>query len=98
MIEKIDVGNTVICDICGKDWTNRTETGGWLFASSAYCPDCATPEKYQAIKGYHEEKYITALCPERLSFKDWVLSLRGGDNTVKILTGSDFDDWINKRK
>ena len=37
--EAIPVGRTVVCDICDQDWTDRPESGGFLFVSKAYCPD-----------------------------------------------------------
>lgn len=82
---EIDMGENVVCDICGEDWTERTESGGFLFGSKAYCPDCAE-DGLRRIRGYHEEHMIRAYCPSDKSFKDWVLSLRGGDNTIKIYT------------
>jgi len=97
MKEIIDIGDSVICDICGEDYTNSTLSGGWLFGSSAYCPLCATPEALEKIRGYNEEKYLKSFCPIHLSFKDWVLELRGGNNQIITLTGQDFDDWLKKR-
>lgn len=96
MIEKIDVGDSVICDVCGQDYTDSNESGGLLFGSNAYCPKCAG-EGLSKIRGYGEEKYIKGYCPKGVSFKDWVLSLRGGDNTIKILTGKDFDDYLKRK-
>lgn len=83
-----EVGPIVVCDCCGEDWTNRTESGGFLFGSNAYCPTCA-PVRLVKIKGYKEERYIKAYCPSGMSFKDWVLKLRGGDNTIKIISVED---------
>ena len=31
-----DVGDCVICDVCSKDWTSSTVSGGFLFGSYAY--------------------------------------------------------------
>ena len=97
MKEIIDIGESVICDVCGEDYSNSNESGGWLFVSNAYCPKCATPEALKKIQGYGEEKYLKAFCPSHLSFKDWVLELRGGDNRIITLTGQDFDDWLKNR-
>lgn len=77
-------GDSVICDSCGEDWTDRTETGGFLFVSKAYCPVCAE-QSLPVIKQYHEEHFIRAWCPADISFADWVRRLRfssGGDRTV----------------
>lgn len=81
-----DIGNKVYCDACNKDFTNDTESeGGFIFGSKAYCPKCAE-EHLPSIKGYGEEKYIKAYCPESVSFREFVLECRGGNNTIKIHT------------
>ena len=84
-MEVIDIGNEVLCDSCNKDYTDSDEQGGFLFGTNnTYCPDCA-PSALERIKGYGEDKYITAYCPAGMSFKDFVLGLRGGDNTIKFV-------------
>lgn len=83
MKEIIDIGDTVICDICNEDYTNRDDSGGFLFGTYAYCPDCAK-SRMANIRSYNEEKYIKAHCPPNMSYKDWVLQLRGGDNRIII--------------
>jgi hypothetical protein len=84
-IETKDVGETVVCDVCSEDWTNRTESGGFLFGTYAYCPDCAKKRISGIING-GEARHIRAYCPKGMSFKDWVILLRGGDNTIKTIT------------
>ena len=64
-------GELVFCDYCGDDWTERTESGGFLFGSKAVCPTCA-PATMKRIKGYGEEHYIKAHCPAGKSYADWV--------------------------
>jgi len=83
--EIIDIGKSVICDRCGGDFTNSKKEGGFIFGSKAYCPKCAK-ERLPAIKSYNEENHIKAYCPEGMSFKDFVLECRGGDNTIKVHT------------
>ena len=85
-IESTDIGDTVQCDVCGEEYpsTNKT-SGGFLFSSYAYCPKCA-PEALKRIKEYREDRYIREYCPTGMSFHNWVMKLRGGDNTVKIIT------------
>ena len=70
-VETLHPGNLVFCDSCGEDWTERKETGGFLFGSYAYCPECA-PRNLARIKQYGEEWHIKARCPEGKSFADWV--------------------------
>jgi hypothetical protein len=85
VVSSIDIGETVICDICNKDWTDSTESGGLLFGSKAVCPRCAPAVQKDAIR-FGETEHIRAYCPEGKSFKDWVVDLRGGDNTIQIRT------------
>ena len=63
----IDPGDTVLCDLCNKDWTNSEVPGGFLFGSYAVCPDF-TPRMRETVKEYQEEHYIRAECPPDKSF------------------------------
>lgn len=80
---EFDIGNTVICDGCSEDYTNSDESGGFLFTSHAVCPRCA-PESLKRIQNFREEKYIRARCPKGVSFKDWILYLRNGNNKITV--------------
>ena len=71
----VEPGKTVLCDFCDKDYTNSNAHGGILFQSKAVCPEC-TPKLLQDIEKYGEEDLIRARCPESLSFRDWVYTLR----------------------
>jgi hypothetical protein len=68
---RIDPGNRVVCDDCNEDYTDSQETGGILFQSKAICPKCA-PKWESTAKGYGEERFIKARCPEGKAFADWV--------------------------
>ena len=81
--EKIPVGRDVVCDICDKDWTDDPRSGGFLFVSKAYCPDCAV-EGLRTIKRYKEERYIRAVCKPDESFADFVRNLRGPDAFIRV--------------
>lgn len=84
-VQIIDIGNSVVCDLCGADYTNSDKQGGILFGSSAVCPAC-TPDVLKSTKKYHEKEHLKGECPKDMSFKDWVLKLRAGDNTIIIET------------
>lgn len=84
-IQVIQIGNHVVCDVCNDDYIDSNESGGFLFGSHAYCPKCAA-KNIEAIRTYGEEGYIEEWCPPDMSFRDWVLQLRGGDNTIKIIS------------
>ena len=79
----IDIGDTVLCDCCNKNWTGSDKSGGFIFGSYAYAPCCAET-MMENIKKYDEEQYIRARCAEGESFWRFVLNYRKGDNTVKI--------------
>lgn len=84
-VHVFDVGPQVVCDNCGADWTGRPESGGFLFVTKAICPTCA-PVYERDIVRYGETRHIRQRCPEGLSFAQWVLQLRAGDNTVIVRT------------
>lgn len=68
----------VICDFCGKDYTDSPQTGGFLFGSKATCPECA-PRMMDNIKKFNEERYIKSYCPTGMTFYNWVVViLKGG--------------------
>lgn len=92
-INTIEMGDRVICDQCGEEWTGRPESGGILFGSKAVCPSC-TPELERAIARDHEEQHVRARYPAGVPFATWVLRLRGGDNTIRVLSGDDARDYL----
>ena len=81
----ISLGDTVLCDLCNEDYTDSSESGGFIFGSTAYCPPCAT-KSLPTIHEYDEEGYISAYCPEDQSFSDFVRAYRGGEGTIRIIT------------
>ncbi len=81
--EVMDIGEQVLCDICNEDYSHSEEKGGFLFGSKGYCPKCAL-SGLRTIKKYKEEEYIKAYAEEGESFKDFILRMRGGDNTVRM--------------
>lgn len=84
MVEKIiDIGNTVICDSCNVDYTDREDVGGLLFGSSGYCPACV-PRMMESAQKHHEEAYIKAICPPGMEYRRWILQLRGGNNKIIV--------------
>lgn len=85
--KKVDVGLIVVCDCCDKDYTESTESGGFIFCSNAYCPACA-PTHLKKIEEYKETHFIRALCPKGQPFADFVRAYRGPNNYIQIITGS----------
>jgi formylmethanofuran dehydrogenase subunit E len=86
-VEVIDIGNQVVCDSCGEDYTNSEEKGGILFCSKGICPKC-TERWVEGAKRYGEERYIYNRAKEGESFKDFILRVRDGDNKITITTFS----------
>jgi hypothetical protein len=88
--KRFDLGNSVICDWCGDDYTHRDDVGGFLFERKAVCPACA-PQMEEDARADGEDQYITARCPERMSFRAWVINvLREGQPAyIKITSGDD---------
>lgn len=78
-----DIGRVVLCDLCGKDYTDSEAKGGLLFASKAVCPECV-PRLEKDVKAFGEERYIKARAKDGQEFRAFVLELRGGNNTVTV--------------
>jgi hypothetical protein len=96
-VEIIDVGDHVECDLCSIDYTGKPDTGGILFGSKACCPVCA-PHMEREAKAVGDERFIKARCPEGMAFAAWVLSVRNGDNRIRILTGEDAEAFMRGRR
>ena len=79
----ISIENIVICDICDKDYTDLPDNGGFIFTSSACCPDCAE-KVLKTIKFHNAERFIKTTCPENVSFADFVNQYRGNGNYIQI--------------
>jgi hypothetical protein len=73
----IDIDTMVLCDSCNEDYTHSDAEGGILVGSYAICPECA-----RDFDESEDEPIIH--CPTGMRFRDWVLRLRGGRNTIEI--------------
>ena len=96
------VGDSVICDLCGIDWTDTDTTGGFMLAGQAVCPQCAPGIEERAIEEA-EDDLIKDRCPTNMSFASWVLNIvrrdfskppkhcqEGDDNFPSIKTISEW--------
>ncbi len=88
-----EIGESVVCDFCDADYSKRDESGGLLFQSKAACPVCA-PGIEASAKKYGEERFIKSRCPAGISFREWVLSLRNGNNSVRTLTFNNAEEMV----
>jgi len=88
----INIGDNVVCDLCNTDYTESDEQGGFIFGSHAVCPTCA-PRMRASIRECKEEHFITAECPAGISFREFVLNIRNGDNTIRIQTFDSHEDF-----
>ncbi len=91
----------VLCDLCGKDWTDSDVSGGFMFAGKSCCPECA-PGMEDRVNKEKEEHLITARCPESLSHADWITKVirplskvKGGIKGVDIRP---LREWMKKSK
>lgn len=82
----IPLGLTVLCDSCDEDFTDSARRGGFLFESKAIGPCCAA-RREASIRGYGEERFIRARCPEGVSFADWVRGMRGPGAAIRVTPG-----------
>jgi hypothetical protein len=81
-LEIYPMGRTVLCDLCGGDYTDSDKKGGFQLLSKAVCPECA-PRIEKSVKEYNEEHHIRGRCPEDMAFADWVRDvLREGKPTA----------------
>ena len=84
--EAIPVGDIVVCDDCSVDYTNRPDSGGFIFESKAICPACA-PGWRRLIALYGEHSMIRAVCPEGQTFAAFVRAWRGPNATIRVTRG-----------
>jgi len=71
MVVELDVGDSVICDLCGKDWTGVETSGGFMFGAKAICPDCAPKIEASAVE-CGEGHLIDSRCPPNMNHDDWI--------------------------
>ena len=90
----IEIGETVICDWCGENWTDRAGSGGILFGSKACCPSCA-PGVEEKAKFFNEEDQIKKRCPRGVDFKKWVLGSFFNLGNSNFSIGSRILCWDN---
>jgi|TARA_Y100000296_G_C5179570_1_gene262620 hypothetical protein len=72
--------NRVGCDLCDKDWSGTTDTGGFIFketpdVSWLVCPDCE-PEIRKAIKASKRVQFVTAECATDECYVDFAAANR----------------------
>jgi hypothetical protein len=84
--EAIPVGETVVCDDCNGDYTNRADSGGFIFQSNAICPTCA-PRWRKLIALYGETHHVRAVCPEGVTFAAFVRAWRGPGAAIRVTRG-----------
>lgn len=98
LISEQDIGDTVVCDMCNADYTDSKETGGILFGSYAVCPKCH-PSVMKDIERHNEQGHIRGICPPNISFKNWILKIRNGNNSIKIyeIAKTDEEKSIEKK-
>ncbi len=84
-VDRIDIGNTVLCDLCNEDYTDSQEKGGFIFMTKGVCPKCSR-KFLETVKKCKEEVYISEYCPKDTSFADFIRNYRGDNNFIEIIT------------
>jgi hypothetical protein len=84
--EAIPVGETVVCDDCDVDYTNRPDSGGFIFETKAICPACA-PGWRKLIEADGEQHFVRAVCPEGVTFAAFVRAWRGPGAAIRVTRG-----------
>lgn len=84
-VDRIDIGNTVLCDLCNEDFTNSNKSGGFIYMTKGICPNCAG-DFLKAVKKCKEEMYISQYCPKDTSFADFIRNYRGDNNFIEIIS------------
>ncbi len=82
--KSVDIGDIVACDFCDEDYTHSDAIGGFLFQSKGVCPKCA-PRMRVSIKKFKEEKFIRGEAQEGETFKAFILRIRNGNNTIRVI-------------
>lgn len=72
---EIDAGDTVLCDICNRDYSNSDEKGGLVFSGKAVCPVCEKVVRASICK-HNETEFIRAECRPDQTFREFVLEYR----------------------
>ena len=84
-VTKIDIGETVQCDFCSADFTDSSETGGFLFGTYGTCPHCVG-RMMKTIERCNETHLIRERAREGETFRAFIKRVRGGNNTI-VMTG-----------
>ncbi len=81
----VDVGRLVCCDSCDEDYTDSTESGGFIFESKGICPKCGPRWRASAeLYGEWTGRFVIAECKPGQSFADFVREHRGPNSTIHI--------------
>ena len=91
----------ILCDLCGKDWTDIDTSGGIMFAGKSICPECEPGIEEKALQET-EEHLITARCPNNMSHAEWIVKIiRPMSKAVGGLKGVDIrplSEWMKLNK
>jgi len=61
----------VICNICGKDYSESADSGGFRIKDRAICPLCA-PAMFNELEFFDQENIVTEFCPKDKSFSQFI--------------------------
>ena len=93
-------GRTVVCEACGADWTDRPDTGGFMYDDHPVGPCCARRLGDRA-RGTGNPDRIWGRCPPGRSFASWIRELRGQPGQAAAATAESsaaeiFGRWLDR--
>jgi len=82
-VVELDLGDTVLCDICNRDWSKSKFSAGFVLGATAVCPVCQLKMQLRGDIAYMKE---AVFCPKDISFPDWIRrDYRNADRTIEDL-------------
>lgn len=69
----------VLCAWCGEDYTDSTQSGGFIFQTSFRIyptGPCCEAKIRQKVIAEEEERFVTSRCPRGEAFRDYILKIR----------------------
>ncbi len=80
----VDLGDVVVCDLCGADYRGLPHSGGFIVGGTAVCPMCE-PTYLLALNKHNEQHHIRARCPAGTTFHAFVLAYRAEHGCTSIV-------------
>lgn len=94
--ETIDMGDRVLCDWCGREYTDSDAIGGFVFESKATGPECCAKRLKVSIKVYGEQHLVRATALDGETFAAFVRRIRGDQsNEIRVYALDNIDQLVD---